>query len=145
VCELGCAAVCFLWVLADGSAWNAASFGAGAGWIEVIALLIPGLFWNKDKAPEQECDSWHVRWTFLIERTGAVLLHIGTRGLVWLAIRQSIWFAIPAFVGFAVVDGLAVYGTLKKWDWLEQKTWRWFFGILAGVSLLELSLFVVFA
>lgn len=143
-CELGCAAVCFLWLLADGNAWNAASFGAGAGWIEIVALLAAYILSDNNRTLAEELP-WHVRWTFLVERAGAVLGHVGSRGLVWLAIQRSPWFAVPAVAGFAIVDGLAVYGTIRKWDWLEWRTWSWFYGVVMSVSLVELSLFIMFA
>jgi hypothetical protein len=143
-CELGCAAACFVWFLTDGSAWTTAAFGAGAGWIEVVALLIPSLR-SGDKGPESDELPWHVRWTFLIERTGAVIGHTGSRGLIWLAVIRNPWFALPAGMGFAIVDGLAVYGSIQKWKWLEWETWSRFYGAVTTISMLELLLFIAFA
>ena len=143
-CELGCAAACFVWYLADGSVWTAAAFGAGAGWIEVVALLIPSLC-SGAQGPESDELPWHVRWTFLVERTGAVIGHTGSRGLIWLAVIQNPWFALPAGIGFAIVDGLAVYGSVRKWEWFEWVIWSRFYGAVTTISVLELLLFIGFA
>lgn len=74
-----------------------------------------------------------------------MLGHVGSRGLIWLAIHGAPGLAAFAITGFAVVDGLAIYGTIQKWVGLEQRTWRWFYGIVTGVSLLEFSAFILFA
>lgn len=143
-CELSCAAVCFVWFLPDGSAWTAAAFGAGAGWIEAVALLIPSIR-SGAAGPKSDEPPWHVRWTFLIERTGAVMGHTGSRGLIWLAVIRNPWFALPAGMGFVIVDGLAVYGLVKKWEWLEWETWSRFYGAVTTISVLDLLLFIAFA
>lgn len=70
---------------------------------------------------------------------------MGSRGLIWLAVIQSPWFALPASIGFVIVDGLAVYGLVQKWEWLEWDTWSRFYGMVTTISVLELVLFIVFA
>ncbi|MBI5629844.1 MAG: hypothetical protein HY921_03045 [Elusimicrobia bacterium] len=55
-----------------------------------------------------------------------------------------LWFAVPAGIGFAVVNGLAVYGSIQKWEWLEWKTWSRFYGMVTIISVLELLLFIAF-
>ncbi len=48
-------------------------------------------------------------------------------------------------MGFVIVDGLAVYGLVKKWEWLEWETWSRFYGAVTTISVLDLLLFIAFA
>ena len=88
---------------------------------------------------------WYQEWTFVVERTGALLGHLGSRGLVWLAVHSPLNPAVPALlalISFSAVDGVATYGTLKKWDWLKPRTWKRFYGFATLVGTFEISLFL---
>jgi hypothetical protein len=140
--ELGVSVGCLRWILDRGTEWTAAAFGAGAGWIEVVVLLGYGIARSRGSIEASMMD-WRTRWSFVVERVGAVIGHVGSRGLLWLAIWESPWVAMPAVGCFAAVDGLASYGVLRGWSWLEPRIWNRFYGIVTAVSLIELSLFVL--
>lgn len=141
VTELGAAALVFIYVLSTGSLASVVAFGAGAGVLEALILL--GLaFVSKEKSEDKETLPWYQRWTFVIERFGALLGHIGSRGLVWLSVHGSIYPLVLAVIAFASIDGVATYGTFKKWDWLELKTWKRFYGFVIVVGMVEVMLFL---
>jgi hypothetical protein len=91
-------------------------------------------------------DTLRARWTFVVERATALLGHAASRGLVWLAVRGR----LPA-VGaiacalFGTVDGVATYGVSKKWDWLEGRIWRRFYGFVLVVALVEWGMLLALA
>lgn len=148
VTELGAAALVFLYLLPEGSLSLVLAFGAGAGVVEALILFGVGLL-SKTKAATAEKSAsalpWYQEWTFAVERFGALLGHIGSRGLVWLAVHSSLYPALPAIlalISFSTVDGVATYGTLKKWDWLEPRIWKRFYSFATLVGVLEVALFL---
>ncbi|MGH9363083.1 MAG: hypothetical protein ACRD2T_14325 [Thermoanaerobaculia bacterium] len=82
-----------------------------------------------------------MQWTFVVERGLALIGHTGSRGLIWLGTTGAPWCAAVALATFTLVDGVAAYGWLRKWDWLEIRTWRRSYGLCAAVGILELLLF----
>jgi len=151
LCELGAAGVAFLWLLPPGTALHAAAFGAGAGWIEMLAILFLALGTAgrgtaplPDPAPETASAlPQHVQWNFLVERGLTLIGHLGSRGLVWLMARGFTWCGILAVATFSLVDGVASYGKFRKWDWLEMSCWKRFYGFLALVSASEVAVFAI--
>ena len=153
-CELGTAAVAFEWLLPPGTAWHAAAFGTGVGQLEMVALLVVAA-WQATKARDTQADSagappsgdvpWHVRWTFIVERASSLLGHVGSRGLVWLSLHGEPWTFIVAMVTFALVDGVAAYGSMRHWDWLSVSIWKRFYGFIMAIGLVEVALFVTLA
>ena len=149
VTELGAAALVFLYLLPEGSLSLVLAFGAGAGIVEALILFGVGLF-EKTKAQETVADKstsalpWYQEWTFVVERFGALLGHVGSRGLVWFAVHSPLSAALPAIfalISFSAVDGVATYGTLKKWNWLEPRIWKRFYSFATLVGALEVALF----
>lgn len=141
--ELGAAAVCLLELLPRGSALHAAAFGAGAAGLELGWLLVAATVEAAEAARgDAAAAPWHVRWTFVIERAAAALGHVGSRGLVWLALGGPAWPAAVATLSFAAVDGVATLGVLEQWDWLDPRRWRRFYGFVAAVGAGELLLFL---
>ncbi len=72
----------------------------------------------------------------------------GGRFLALVAILLSP-FALAALAGEGgpawAVDGTAIHGQERKWDWLELRSWRRFYGFVAAVSVLEVCLFATLA
>ncbi|MCG8402643.1 MAG: hypothetical protein MJA84_13800 [Firmicutes bacterium] len=140
VTELGAAAFVFLFVLPEGKLAYVIAFGAGAGIIEAAILLIVALLTKKETESAKKLP-WYQQWTFFIERFGAFLGHVGSRGLIWLGVHGPVYSIILAVIGFASVDGVAVYGTYQKWDWLQPKIWKRFYGFVMLVGVAEIAVF----
>ena len=140
-CELGLAAFVFFFLLPDGSLWNVIVFGIGAGGCEAV-ILFGVVLYQKDNTSKQDVLVWHQRWTFVIERTGALLIHIGSRGLVWLGVHGTVYPLMLGMIIFASVDGVATYGVLDKWDWLEYQTWKRFYAFVIVSGVLDILLFI---
>jgi hypothetical protein len=83
------------------------------------------------------------RHTFLVERTAALIGHVGSRGLVWLSVHGPLWPGAAALLAFASVDGLAAYGVRREWDWLSPRVWWRFYPVVFGMGVLELLAFGV--
>lgn len=148
LCELGAAALAFAFLLPSGTAWHAAAFGAAAGAVEILWILIPAI-----RGALVEGSQWpspseytevlqHVQWTFVVERSTTLMGHIGSRGLVWLSLQELPWCAILAAATFTAVDGVATYGVLCNWDWHEISRWRRFYGFVTAVGVVEVLAFV---
>lgn len=137
--ELGAAALVFVYVLSEGGLLHAIAFGAGAGIVEALILLGMALFSKEEKPTGLP---WYQQWTFVIERFGALLGHIGSRGLVWLSVSGPFYPFMLAIIGFTAIDSVATYGVYKKWDWLEPKTWKRFYGFVILVGIIEIILFL---
>lgn len=142
--ELGLAAVAMGLFLGPGSPIQVIALGAGAGAVEVLFLLVLSL----RSMPNERHDSpaadlpAHIEWSFVVERTGAFIGHIGSRGLVWLALHEHGWAAPVAIAAFSLVDGVAIFGRLKGWDWADLSVWIRFYGLVIGIGLFELFLFL---
>jgi hypothetical protein len=131
------------------TAREATAFGAGAGSAEVLYVLALSFI---SKPDPQSVALWRqgrdasllVRHFVLAERSTALLSHIGTRGMLWLACHKpGTWTAPRALVPFglfALADGVASFGTRRKWPWLEVTVARRthaFYATIAGVALLN--------
>jgi len=151
-CELGLAAASIAWLLPGGTVEHGVAFGAGAGGIEVLFLLAiamrPGKVISTPAAgaPEEVSpDTFRTRWTFIVERATALFGHAASRGLVWVSLRGQLIAGLIALVLFAAVDAVATYGTSAKWDWLEARTWRRFYGYASAVALIEWGFLIALA
>lgn len=118
-CELGFAAL-FL-RRRTLSAADVLAFGAGIGSFEVFFVLGLGALEALDTGatavppPMPAAAAWLF---FLIERAIALVGHVSSRVLVYVALRAR--WALPAAVAvlfFACVDGVASYGHAAGWDW----------------------------
>ena len=112
-CELGMAAL-FLrrrtWSTA-----NVRAFGAGIGSFEVLFAL--GLA-SIEAVADAMMPTRIAMLFFLLERVIALVGHVASRVLVYVALRaKQLLPAVVALVVFAFVDGTASYGVAAGWDW----------------------------
>lgn len=123
VSELGAAAAFFVYVLPHLTYWQLIGFGVGAGAVEAIMLpFISNPFQgtklgeHADEVFRSSAGDWRIQSMSVVERVWAMLLHVSTRGLVYLSIAgQNPLAACVAVGGFGAVDGSAYYWHLKKW------------------------------
>ncbi|MEO1044259.1 MAG: hypothetical protein AAFX04_02330 [Pseudomonadota bacterium] len=133
-----------------GGAWA----GLGAAIAELAYLLAMGI-WYPDDDQEARIAAWQrgarrsawVRNIFLVERSSASLIHIGTRMLATLAlISHTIWPLLIALASFTLVDGVATYGVKAKWNWFNPILCRAFYkfvflcGLMNFLAVAALSL-----
>lgn len=148
--ELGVAAFVFSLSPPESSILaNVLAFGAAAGCVEILFVLGAMAF---DQPSAEKVAGWIegakasfcVRHVQPIERATALAGHVGSRGLVSLALYSGSYeLAAIALLGFALTDGVAAYGSLKDWDWFDPVTCRRFHGFCAGVSTAEVTLFAL--
>jgi hypothetical protein len=126
-------------------------FGVGAGSAEAGYVLWLGVFGPKPKQEELAAwvrgarSSWCVRYSVPVERLFALIGHAGSRGLIGLALFGAaplawLW-AVLAIVLFALVDGVAVYGHQRQWQWHDPPVCRRAQSFFALVSVVEIALF----
>jgi hypothetical protein len=141
LCELGLAALVFAVVDPRPSFNDALGFGAGAGSVEVLYTLVFGIVVGIRSPSQDDSQQTHpfVAWSGVIERVLTLIGHVATRLLVWEGTRSmvGVWGALFGFASFAVVDGVATYGTLARWEWTEPRTSMRFYAFLFAVTLLE--------
>jgi hypothetical protein len=106
------------------SANDVVALGIGVSSAEIIYILVVAMNSRDRMKNDQALEKWSagakrslcVRYMLFIERLSAFLVHVGTRGLIYLAlIHHHLWPAAVALLSFAVVDGMAVYGKFKCW------------------------------
>lgn len=124
--ELGIAAIYFKVYLPHMTLFDVIAVGVGAYTIEVIYLLVVGIL-RELRQPDQIAklewslgarQSLCIRYMIFIERFTALLGHVGSRGLIYLAVAETnLVLALIPLVTFSFVDGLAVYGHLSHWNW----------------------------
>lgn len=152
VLELGMA-VPYMASVANLSLANVTVFGVGAGGAEAAYVLGLSLFGPQPTPAALNAwargaeMSFCVRYMVPIERFFALIGHAGSRGLVYLALYSSppvaavlVTFAISAF---ALIDGVAVYGHLRNWDWFDPLTCRRAHLFFSSLSTIEAVLFVL--
>src|SRR5262249_35298960 len=89
--------------------------GLGAAVAEIYSLFVYGVIkgWQ-DRVGISPPDwlegakrSLVVRYILLVERLTATLMHIGSRGLIYLSVVHGLWWlSFVATIPFAVVDGV---------------------------------------
>lgn len=148
--ELGAAAFFFsLGTLSNPVLTNIIAYAIGAGCTETLIVFVYACI---EKKPEETLARWieaakmsvWVRHILLVERLVAVGGHLGARSLVCLAIyAQFPFLAAVAVLTFAVTDGLADFGEIKKWDWFSPRAFRRLYGSCASIAILEIALFAL--
>lgn len=128
------------------AAVDVVAFGVGAAVAEILYVIGGGVL-----APEPGAErAWAagaarsacVRWALFLERAATTALHVGTRGLVYLAVaRPDAPAALLAFASFAAVDGVAAHGLARGWSWFEPRVCRRFYAFVALVALLDCAAF----
>jgi hypothetical protein len=129
------------------------AFASAAGSAEAVYVLILGATTKRDPAKEAAWarggrQSICVRYQVPLERFSALIGHTGSRGLVYLGLRDATRFGflliVIAVALFTAVDSVAYFGHLRRWDWLEPRTCRKVHGFFFAVSGAELVFFAVF-
>ncbi len=136
LCELGATAAVFIGSAEAPELIDAVAFGVGAGAVEAMLTVAAAVVAQDDTTPSP---TGFVAWSGVVERLLASTGHIASRGLVWVGLQG--WPLAPAIlVGiatFAIVDGIASYGSEAKWDWTDADRLRWFYGLVAAVTAVE--------
>jgi hypothetical protein len=151
--ELGVAATFFVFVWHPPTFAQLVGFGAGAGMAE--AVIVPFMT-NPFRGSTLEAHATDVfamaandplfQWLKVLERIWATLLHVSSRGLVYLAIASA--NPVPAGIavcGFAFVDGLAYYGLLENWRFDHRATLRRVHVCVGAVAMVLAGALVQFA
>lgn len=139
VCELGLAALVMALMLPAGDGTRVVAFGLGAAVLEAGLVLLAARADHRSD-PQAEGGAGGAVW-FALERTAAALGHVGSRGLVWLAVRGPLWPALVALGTFAAVDGAASLGIRREWDWESRSVRLGFYPFVLAVGLAEVLLF----
>src|ERR1019366_7285099 len=154
VSELAPSALCLVFFLPFLSLPSIVGFGVGASGAEILFVLAARFARRRKGRSKSRIDigaahtgrSPYVRYFFLVERTAALLLHIGSRCLVYTSLSQHTpWAGIWALISFSLVDGLAAYGKLRGWNWLDARISGGFFGFTFVVGASDLALFAATA
>lgn len=148
--ELGATAVAVIVLAGPENAAQIAALGFGAALIEIVYVLGTGITEDPRKR-EAAVAQWIVgarrsrivRNMLFIERLSASLGHVGSRGLVCLSLAGA--GPLPAALGtglFALIDGLAIYGRQRDWNWCEPSVARRFYAVCLLAGGLELGSFI---
>jgi hypothetical protein len=146
-------AAAFLVTLRSASLADLIAFGAGAGSAEAAYVLLLGIIRPQIDPDELQAwlrgaaVSWCVRYAVPIERLFALVGHVGSRGLLYVAMMAGgplgVLWGLAAVSLFTAIDGVAVYGHLKRWQWHDPMICRRAHSFFAALSLAELLLLLV--
>ncbi len=150
--ELGAAFGFFVFVVPTLSFAELVGFGVAAGSIEAIILPFmknplqgTPLEEHAEETAARTSEDPGIQWLAVVERVLASLLHIATRGLVYVSCSTGNPFpAVVAFLGFASIDGRAYYAHLEKWQFENVRVLGRFYCFLGLVAFSMLLLFLVF-
>ena len=122
------------------------AFGVGAGSLEILFVLLEAIGQHPDdRTLKNWMDgaqrSFWVRHTLVLERLGAWLRHVGSRGMISITILGGpTWPFILAILAFAIMDGLADFGELRGWNWYAPRVHNAFFWSIFLVGVIEIVL-----
>jgi hypothetical protein len=149
VSELGLAALVLIFIGATNvDIPDIMLYAVSAGVTELLIISIYGMF---EKREPETVKKWEIsaehcflaRYLFPVERLVALIGHIGSRGLVGIAIIKGyVWPVAVALITFSTTDGLANYGVLKNWDWFNRTILKNFFLATGCLALIELVLLI---
>jgi len=150
ICELGVSAVYFVLSLPTASVSTLVGFGVGASSAEVLFLSVVRILAQRQRARRGQATGAsrhpYLQHLFLVERAVTLLLHVGSRCLVYAAIFQlKPWAGVWAVVSFSLVDGFAAYGKLQHWNWLAPRVSTRFYGFVLAIAASDLALFALMA
>lgn len=130
--------------------WQIIALGVGVSTVEIVYVFGSAIREHLRGPDPEQLEAWMrgarrsgwVRHMLFIERLSATLGHVGSRGLVcvWLATSQA-WLAVAGFTIFALVDGVAIFGRGRKWDWCDPPVARGFFAFVLSLGGVELAVF----
>ena len=140
--ELGVAAAFFVFVWHPSTMPQLIGFGAGAGMAEAVMLpFMTNPFKGSTLEPHstdvftRSAGAAVIQWLNVLERVWATLLHVSSRGLVYMTMTSASPLpAVIAVCGFASVDGMAYYGLLQKWRFDELRTLARVHACVGGVA-----------
>lgn len=150
--ELGIPAICFIPFFQSIPLVDVVAFGVGASSIEALFTFFSGIVSEICKPDHSAQAVWVsrarqslcVQYMIFLERFGALLGHVGSRGLVYLGLaNQAPCLIVIAFITFSLTDGVAAYGIFNQWDWFNPRVCRSFHLFLLGVSFFEIGLFTI--
>lgn len=143
--ELGSVALWFHYQISSSPIPSEAvvAVGIGAGCTEIIGLYIYGIVHHiktPAKPPSEWVKgarvSWVIRYMFLIERLCALSIHVGSRCLIYMAVRSgSVVLSVIPILLFSIIDGSAIYGKSTGWNWYQPRlaTRFYFFIMICGI------------
>jgi len=150
--ELGAAFAFFMLIVPKLSLAQLVGFGAGAGAVEAIMLPFiknplrgTPLEEHASELIEKSESKLSIQWMSVPERVWASIIHIATRGLVYLAIITANF--IPALIAvciFAAADGRAYYALLQGWRFDDLHVLGRFHAYLVALALLAAVSFIFF-
>ncbi|MDO8931794.1 MAG: hypothetical protein Q7U97_05310 [Rhodocyclaceae bacterium] len=149
VSELGSTAALLAIMQAPFGLVDGVAIGLGVGSTEVLFVLAMAIREHIRGENPKSVEEWiagarvslMVRHMFFIERLSATVGHVGTRGLVVYAMTTGrAWTATLALISFAIVDGVAIYGRSREWNWCSPQIARRFYTLALAVSMFELLL-----
>ncbi len=151
VSELGAALGFFLFVTPELTLGELIGFGMAAGSIEAIILPFmknplqgTPLESHAEEILHRSSQNLSVEWLGVVERILATLIHISSRGLVYVS--YSTGNPVPgflAFTGFAAIDGRAYYAHLQKWQFDDIRVLLKFYKYLGTMAIVLTVLFTV--
>ena len=150
--ELGAAYAFFVLVVPTLNLPQLIGFGAAAGAVEAIVLpFIQNPFKgtpleeHASQVSGKSAGSQAIDWMSVIERALAIVVHVASRGLVYLSFSTgNLIPALVAVLTFASIDGRAYYAHLEKWPFDQVKTLWKFYRYLALVAFVQVACFSAF-
>lgn len=148
--ELGATLCFFFFVTPQLTLGELIGFGMAAGSIEAIILPFmknplqgTPLEEHSEEVIQRSSQNLSLEWWGVVERMLATLIHITTRGLVYIS--YSTGNLVPgflAFAGFASIDGRAYYAHLQKWRFDDIRVLLRFYRYLGTTAILLTLVFV---
>ena len=136
-----------------GSLVDVVAFGLGAWALEVLFVTMASLARRLQHVADS--DRQHHRWLLgarrsiwvrgaaLWERLAALANHVGARCVIVTAVPCGARIAmIIAWLGFAIVDGVAAWGHISGWDWFELSVLRRYYSLILALGGIQLLVFV---
>lgn len=150
--ELGATLFFFIFVVKELSFAELIGFGVAAGSIEAIILPFmknplegTPLEQHSDETIKKSEDNMALQWMGVIERILASIIHVASRGLVYITYFTGNLFPIIfALLGFALVDGRGYYAHLEKWAFDDIRVLSKFYRFLALIAITLTLLFLPF-
>lgn len=150
--ELGATLFFFIFVVKELSFAELIGFGIAAGSIEAIILPFmknplegTPLEQHSDETIKRSEENQAIQWMGVVERILASIIHVASRGLVYITYFTGNLFPIIfALLGFALVDGRAYYAHLEKWAFDDVKVLSKFYLFLGVIGFTLILLFLVF-
>ncbi len=150
--ELGAALFFFIFVVKELTFAELIGFGVAAGSIEAIILPFmknplegTPLQQHSDETIKKSEENQVVQWMGVLERILASIVHIASRGLVYISyVTGNIVPIIIGLSGFALIDGRAYFAHLEKWAFDDVRVLSKFYLFLGMVALSLTTLFLFF-